>query len=149
MNRQKLILIACSAAIALTSWRAQAQNAPRQSEMPLREFRQALLDAGSYFDAHTGDDLQKRFAATPDHVLEQWYSAVPNPREFQRAVAELRQHDTSVARRQQPKLEASPLPLVVTPACAPNSIIDNSPGAQCTPAYPDPSNSSWQSMINP
>ena len=149
MNRQKLTLIACGAALALASWPAQAQDAPRQSEMPLREFRQALLDAGSYLDAHRGTDIQRKFAAVPDYVVEKWYSAVPNPREFQKAVAELKRGDASPDRRRQPMPDASSLPLTVSPACPPNSIIDNSLGAQCTPPYPDPANSSWKSMISP
>lgn len=37
----------------------------------------------------------------------------------------------------------------VVGSCLPGAIIDNSPGAACTPAYPDPTNSAWQNMVNP
>jgi hypothetical protein len=40
------------------------------------------------------------------------------------------------------------MPQAVVGSCAPNTIIDNSPGAACTPAYPDPTNTAWQIVID-
>ena len=148
MNRQRLCLIAGAAAMALTSWHARAQSAPHPREMQIPEFRQVLSDAAAYLDAHAGTDLQKRFAAVPDSAIERWYSAVPNPREFQRAVAALKQQDAAAARDSSLATNASLAPLAVSPTCGPpNTIIDNSPGAACTPAYPDPSVQSWKNMV--
>lgn len=40
-------------------------------------------------------------------------------------------------------------PELAFPSCAADTIIDNSPGAVCTPAYPDPTNTAWQALVNP
>jgi hypothetical protein len=81
------------------------------------------------------------------------YPAISNPRQLQSAVAALKQHDAEQGA--QPRLlhEASAnipaSPMLVFGTCPPNSIIDNSAGAACTPAYPDPTNSAWRNMVNP
>ena len=147
---KKATMIAFGVALLATSWPSWAQNPQDTNDMQLWEFRQVLVDLGSYLDAHKGTDFQRQFATMPDNVIENWYPAVKNPREFQKAVMGLKQHDGSMAaRRAERRVDASLLPRAVTPACVPNSIVDISTGALCTPAFPDPSNTSWQSMINP
>ncbi|HLH18357.1 MAG TPA: hypothetical protein VKX45_14135 [Bryobacteraceae bacterium] len=140
--------IAFCATLLVISWPVRAQKRQGPNDIQLSEFRQAMVDLGAYLDAHKGTDLQRKFAVLPDSAFEKWYPIVPNPRAFQSAVAALREHDAAAAPRQQPPVQATMAPMAVTPACPANSIIDIASGAACTPAYPDPSNAAWQSMIN-
>ncbi|MDQ2775793.1 MAG: hypothetical protein M3Y57_12885 [Acidobacteriota bacterium] len=90
-----------------------------------------------------------------DESLSQIYPSVANPVQLKNAVAALKQHDakaasgSAVAPRTTFSARASATPNAVVGTCSPNSIIDNSPGAACTPAYPDPNNSAWQNLVNP
>jgi hypothetical protein len=133
---------------------AQAQPAQTRNDMTTPEFREVLMDLGSYLDAHKGTDLHRQFEALPEDSLRQLMSAIPNLRRFQTAVTALKEHDAARgAQSKMPRPEGanatSIVPLAAFPACTPNTIIDNSPGAQCTPAYPDPNNGGWQAMVNP
>jgi hypothetical protein len=150
---KRLLLIMGATVLLVAPYHAQAQNAQTQTDMTTSEFRQVLVDMGSYLDAHKGTNLASQFAAIPDETLSKIYPAVSNPRQLQRAVAALKQDDAKLAATRAPQSKEAAIaratPLVAFPGCTPNSIIDNSPGAQCTPAYPDPTNGSWQAMVNP
>jgi hypothetical protein len=133
---------------------AQAQDAQTRRGMTVPEFRQTLVDLGTYLDAHKGTDLARQFSGIPDDVLSKISPAVPNPYQLQSAVAALKQHDlaraasTGASRLTGPNRTVVPN-VVFGSGCPANSIIDNSPGAACTPAYPDPTNSAWQNLVNP
>lgn len=79
--------------------------------------------------------------------------SVSNPLQLKTAVEALKKHDAEVASGSQLASRATSAPRAsitsnaVAGSCAPGSIIDNSPGSACTPAYPDPTNSSWQAMV--
>jgi hypothetical protein len=143
---KRILLMVGATTLLVAPFRAQTQNAQTQNDMTIPEFRQVLVDLGSYLDAHRGTNLSSQFEAIPDDVLKKLYPAVANPRQLQSSVATLKQHDA--AHRAQPTNLAS-TPQVVYTSCAPDSIIRNSPGAPCTPAYPDPTNGSWEAMVNP
>src|ERR1019366_40028 len=133
---------------------AQEQQAQTPNTMTTPEFRQVLLDLGSYLDAHKGTDLRRQFEAFPDDFLRQMISAVPNPRQLQKSVAALKEDDAArgAQSRMLPRASAnaaSIVPLAAFPACADNTIIDTSAGASCTPAYPDPNNAGWQALVSP
>jgi hypothetical protein len=145
---KRLLLIVGATALLVAPFRAQTQSVQTQNDMTIPEFRQVLLDMGSYLDAHKGTSLHSQFEAIPADVLVRIYPSVSNPRQLQSAVAALKQHDT--AQRLGASANISRLrPLAVFGSCAPNSIIDNSPGAACTPTYPDPTNSAWENLVNP
>ena len=113
---KKATMIAFGVALLATSWPSWAQNPQDTNDMQLWEFRQVLVDLGSYLDAHKGTDFQRQFATMPDNVIENWYPAVKNPREFQKAVMGLKQHDASMAaRRAERRVDASLLPRAVAP----------------------------------
>ncbi len=129
MNRTLLTM--CATALLIAPCHAQAQSAPTRNDMTTPEFRQVLLDLGSYVDAHKGTDLRRQFEAVPDDTLRQIYSAVPDPLQLKSAVAALKQHDERLSA--QPQLMplasatiAAVSPLAVSPACPANSIIDDS-----------------------
>ena len=150
---KRLLVIVGATALLVAPFRAQAQRAQTQNDITIPELRQAFLDLGSYLDAHKGTNLRSQFEAIPDEGLRAIYPAIPNPRQLQSAVAALKQDDAKLdATRAAQSKEAQIAhfaPLVVFPGCTPNSIIDNSSGAQCTPAYPDPTNTAWQNLVNP
>jgi len=147
---KQLLLIMGATALLVAPSRAQAQS---QNDMTIPEFRQVLVDLGSYLDAHKGTDLRSQFEAIPDNVLMKLYPTISNPRQLQSAVAALKQHDAEQGAQLRLLPEASAnisaSPMLVVGTCPPNSIIDNSSGAACTPAYPDPTNSAWRNMVNP
>jgi hypothetical protein len=145
---KRLLLIMGATAWLVAPYHAQAQTAQTQTDMTTSEFRRVLVDMGSYLDAHRGTNLASRFAAISDETLSKIYPAVSNPHQLQSAVAALTQYDA--AQRLGASAKISRLrPLAVFGSCTPNSIIDNSPGAACTPVYPDPTNSAWENMVNP
>ncbi len=144
-----LILIGVTA-LVVAPYRMHGQSMPAQDDLTGPEFRQVLIDLGSYLDAHKGTNLRRQFEALTDDGVRQIQSVTANPRKLQGAVSALKEQDAARADARQPqKPSANFSPLATFPTCAPNSIIDNSPGATCTPAYPDPGNSSWQAMVNP
>jgi len=150
MNR--FIWTACALALLITAGRAQGQNTLSTNETSVSEFRQALLDLGTYLDAHTnsGSDLRRRFEAVPYDLLEAIYPHVANPRQLENAVAALKQDDAMHAAQR--ATAATPLAqpqAAAYPACSANTIIDTAPGTACTPAYPDPTNGAWQNLVNP
>ncbi|MBV8552642.1 MAG: hypothetical protein JOY54_15195 [Acidobacteriaceae bacterium] len=148
-----LLVIAGAAALLITPCIAQVQSAQTQNPLALSEFRQVLVDLGAYIDAHKGTNLASQFSALSDEQLEKAYQAAPNSRELQTAVAALKEHDAAVANGSTPAPRAMSVPRAqVTPnavfgSCPPGSIIDNSTGATCTPNYPDPNNTSWQTVV--
>src|ERR1051326_6598069 len=94
---KRLLLLTAAAVLLVAPSRAQAQSAPTQNDLTTPEFRQVLLDLGSYLDAHKGSDLRRRFEALTDDSLTQLLSAIPNPHRFRSAVAALKQHDAEQA----------------------------------------------------
>lgn len=151
MNR--FLSIACSAAFLILTCAAQEQTSRTTSSMGVGEFRQVLVDLGSYLDAHSTTDLNlsQRFAAVPDDTLRRVLFNLANPSQFINAVAGLRQEDAmKAAARTMRKLSTGGTPSVAPdafyPNCPPGTIIDTST-TTCTPAYPDPTNWAWQNMV--
>jgi hypothetical protein len=147
MNRP--LMIVCATALLIARCHAQAQSEPTQLDMTPSEFRQVLVDMGSYLDAHKGTDLARQFAAIPDNALSNMYPAVVNPRQLQRAVAALKADDAAKAARPKGLDTQTLVPQAVVGSCLPGAIIDDSAGSACTPAFADPNNSAWQNMVNP
>ncbi len=141
----------CATALVIAAGTARGQDSNPQSVMSVPEFRQVLVDLGTYLDAHKNTNLRQRFEATPDDTLNAILPAVANPRALQRAVAGLKQDDAGRALESRPKDPARlPFkPLAVFPGCPTDTIIDTSSSALCTPSYPDPTNTAWQSLVNP
>ncbi len=145
MKRFLLVVIATALLVA-------PSYAQTKQDITIPEFRQVLVDLGSWVDAKKGTDFARQFQAIDDDVLMKMYQAVPDARRFQSLVAQLKQHKFAVHSGTQARsnfIGAGPRPLVVTgPACgAPNNIIEN--GGACTPAYPDPTDGAWQFMVGP
>jgi hypothetical protein len=121
--------------------------------MTTSEFRQVLVDLGSYLDARKGTNLASQFSALTDSALAKLYSVTPNPLQLRSAAEGLKESD--VAKAGGAALPAartagkSLTPMAVAGSCAPGAIIDNSAGSNCTPSYPDPNNTAWQNMVNP
>ena len=146
-------LIMCSATLLIATLHAQAQSVKPQNDISDLDFRQTLIDLGSYLDSHKGTDLRRQFEAIPEDYLRQMHSAVANPLQLQGAVAALKKHDADLAAERLTRAAAvtaaSPDPMAAFPSCPPNTIIDTSPGSPCTPAYADPNNTSWRAMVTP
>jgi len=161
MNR--LVLIVCAAALLIAPWNSQAQNAQTQNEMTMPEFRQVLVDLGSYLDIRKGTDLRRQFESAPDDELRALLPSVSNPRGFQHAVAQLnaslKEPDAMSAPRggSSPNDTASTSSLTASaefPACLADTIIDDLAGSAdgtrvttCTPSYPTPTNFGWVSLV--
>src|SRR5260370_22934615 len=147
---KRILLLVGASALLVAPFRAQTQSAQTQNDMTIPEFRQVLLDLGSYLDARKGTNLRSQFEAIPDDITRKLYPAVANPRRFQSAVAALKQHDSEAASGRLPSgpnMSAASLdPQAAFPSCPANTIIDTSVGAACTPAYPDSTNSAWRAM---
>jgi hypothetical protein len=132
-----------------------AQSSQASNEMTIPEFRQVLVDLGTYLDAHKGTNLASQFSAIPDEQLNKLYPAVSNPRQLQSAITTLKEHDAALASGSlvSPRTRSAPRASITPDAgvgtCGPNSIIDDSSGSACTPAYPDPNNTAWQNLVNP
>jgi hypothetical protein len=144
---KRLLLLVAATALLVAPSLAQTRD-----DITIPEFRQVLVDLGSYLDAHKGTDLARQFEAMPEEGLRQIYPSVANPRQFQRAVAALRKHDAEGAQAEAKSRGASASPMVVytDPSCQPpNTFIIDNPPAACNPAYPDPTNSAWQNLVNP
>jgi hypothetical protein len=127
---------------------------PATSTMSVQEFRQVLVDLGGYLDAHKNTNLRQQFEALTDQQLEQVLPSVQDPYALQRAVARLKEYDMRHSGRRgrlNPDFSRNSVLGAVSsyPNCSSGSIIDNSSGAQCLPAYPDPNNTAWQSLVNP
>jgi hypothetical protein len=125
----------------------QTQNAT----MSVQELRQVLVDLGSYIDAHKNTRLAAKFAALTDQSLETILPAVQDPWGLQKAVTSLKESGggRTTTTKFTPRAQLAVQPDLAFPSCTAGTIIDNSPGAVCTPAYPDPTNSAWQAMVNP
>lgn len=148
---KRLLLLVAATALLVAPSLAQTRD-----DITIPEFRQALVDLGSYLDAHKGTDLARQLEAVPDEGLREIYPSLANPRQFQRAVAALRKHDAEGAQAEAKSRPASasssvsPEVVYTDPSCQPpnTNIIDNPPAA-CNPAYPDPTNSAWENLVNP
>lgn len=64
---KRLLLIAGATALLVAPSVAQAQSA--QNEMTIPEFRQVLVDLGTYLDAHKGTNLASQFSTIPENTL--------------------------------------------------------------------------------
>ena len=96
MNR--LVSVVCLAALLAPACYVQAQNTqPNNAAMSIAEFRQVLVDTGSYLDTQKNMNLRQRFEALSDEQLEYIFSAVPDPRKLQRAVSSLRKYQATRA----------------------------------------------------
>jgi hypothetical protein len=145
---KRILLLVGASALLVAPLRAQTQSAQNQNDMTIPEFRQVLLDLGSYLDANKGTNVRSRFSALSEDALSKLYASVPNPQQLKSAVAALKQHDAAkeaVSSGGRAQVE----PNAVAGSCPPDTIIDDSSGAVCTPAYPDPNNSAWENMVNP
>ena len=150
---KQLLLVVAATALMVGPSRAQTQSAQTRNDMTIPEFRQVLIDWGSYLDARNGTDLRSKFESAPDDVLIMLYPGVSNPRELQRAVATLNKPGLAPKRHEGVKAlsgfsssqaggnEAD------TPNCPVGAIIDDSSGSQCTPAFP--SGQAWQTFVAP
>ncbi len=123
--------------------------AQTSKDITIPEFRQVLVDVGSFIDAQKGTDFARQFQAIDDESLLKLYPAVPNGRQFQTLVGKLKHQKFGVRSGKQARPEFNGLsPLVATPACgAPDTIVQN--GGSCTPSYPDPTDGAWQFMVGP
>lgn len=148
---KRLLFIAVATVLLIAP--AGAQTAETSNSMTMPEFRQVLVDLGTYLDAHKGTNLASQFSAMSDEALSNVYPSFPNLRNFQRSVEALKAESsagtskgpsTSSLARASFTTNAS----LVAGAC-PDTIIDSSAGAACAPAYPDPTNSAWQNLVNP
>ena len=153
MIKRLLLMISATALLATT---LGAQIAQPSTQMTIPEFRQVLIDLGTYLDAHKGTNLASQFSTMSDEQLSSILPSVGNPLQLKNAVEALKQNDIAVANGSTPALRGLSVPhaSLATPnavvgSCQPDSIIDNSSGAQCTPAYPDPNNTAWQNLVNP
>ena len=132
----------------------QASAQQSTNPMTVEEYRQVLVELGAYVDARKNTNLRQQFETMPDEVAQQILLSTPDPRRLQAAVNALRQDGaTAHARSSQAgfrmRAQAPIQPEAAFPSCPPNTIIDTSPGASCTPAYPDPNNTDWQQVVNP
>ena len=155
------LFLAAATLLAVPSLAQTQHSIPAtQNDISFAEFRQTVLDLGTYLDAHRGTQLAMQFEAIPDEMLARLYLAVPSPRKLQGAVAALKQHDAEARSKSlaQAQTQAgsnflkgiSPLVVYTDPSCQPpNTNIIDDPPAMCNPAYPDPTNSFWQTMVNP
>ncbi len=90
-----------------------------------------------------------------DEQLQMILPSVQEPYKLQTSVARLRQQGSSTTQAAVSQsrfigaASANFGAAAAFPACGPDSIIDTSPNATCTPAYPDPTNSAWQNLVNP
>jgi hypothetical protein len=151
-----LVVIATALLVAPSLAQSQA-DAQRRGNITMSEFRQVLVDVGSFIDAQKGTDFARQFQAIDDETLTKLYPAVPDGRQFQSLVAKLKRYKFSARpatqagsnfNRATPSSNFQFTPLLVTPACgAPDAIISNT-GA-CTPGYPDPTDGAWQFMVTP
>jgi hypothetical protein len=146
---KRFLLVMIATALLVTPSLAQTKH-----DITIPEFRQVFVELGSWVDAQKGTDFARQFQAIDDETLMKMYPAVPDGRQFQSLVRQLKQHKFAVRPRTQARSNfnvAGPLvnvagPLVATPACgAPNTIIEN--GGACTPAYPDPTDGGWTFMV--
>jgi hypothetical protein len=153
---KKLLLVVIATALLVAPSLAQSQgDAQRRGNITMSEFRQTLVDVGTFVDAQKGTDFARQFQAIDDETLTKMYPAVPDGRQFQTLVAKLKRYKFSTRsstqaspnfNRATPRSNFQFTPLVVTPACgAPDAIISNT-GA-CTPGYPDPTDGAWQFMV--
>jgi hypothetical protein len=141
-------VVICAAAFLITQCSVRAQSAAPDTGMSVSEFRQVLLDLGSYLDARKGTNLHQQFESLTDDGVKLILSSISNPGRLETAVAALKRDGAGQTLNATARM-ARPQPEAAFPACSANTIIDNSPGAACTPAYPDPNNSSWRAMVNP
>ena len=65
---------------------AQAQSTRAPKEFNVSEFRQVLLDFGSYLDAHRGTNVRQQMEAVSDDGLSLLYTHLPNFRRVQSAI---------------------------------------------------------------
>lgn len=148
---KRLLFIAVATALLIAP--AGAQTAETSNSMTMPEFRQVLVDLGTYLDAHKGTNLASQFSAMSDETLRNLYPSFSNPRALQRSVDSLKAQGaagTSKGRSTSPLERASSaMNASLIAGNCPDTIIDNSAGAVCAPAYPDPTNSAWQNMVNP
>lgn len=153
MIKRLMLMISATALLVAT---LGAQTAQPSTQMTIPEFRQVLIELGTYLDAHKGTNFAGQFSTMSDEQIGDILPSVSNPLQLKSAVDALKQNDAAAANGSTPAARglAGPRSSLATPnavvgSCQPNSIIDNSPGAQCTPAYPDPNNTAWQSLVNP
>ena len=158
MNRA-LLIAEYATALLIAPCYAQVQDTATQNELSQPEFRQVLIDLGSYLDAHKGTDLLKQFEAIPDSTLSQIYPAVANPRQLQAAVRALRAEDAVKAAGAKRLATRTPVPDagVYLGGCSSSSgcacpagvIIDDAAGSICVPAYPNSTNMDWRNLVSP
>jgi hypothetical protein len=149
---KRLLSIAAATVLLLSPVGALAQSTPATNNMSISEFRQVLVDLGSYLDARKGTDLSRQFAGLSDDALSKILPSVANAQQLKISVEALKSHDAEATVRAQtasPLAKLAPVSNAVVGSCPPNTIIDNSVGAACTPAYPDPTNSAWENLVNP
>ena len=148
---KRLLLVVIATVLLVAPSYAQSKH-----DITIPEFRQVFVDLGSWIDAQKGTDFARQFQAIDDDTLTRMYPAVPDGRQFQSLVRQLKQQKFGVRSRTQAGANFRSNfrsnfngagPLVATPACgAPDTIIQN--GGACTPAYPDPTDGPWQFMVN-
>ena len=151
MKKRFMLLAAAATALVVP---ITAQTSQTRTEMTIPEFRQVLIDLGTYLDSHKGTNLATQFSEASDDTLAKVYPAVADLGRLERAVKALKEHDAAVASGSalivgRPAARASMMASAVAGACPPDTIVSNSPGASCTPAYPDPTNTAWQNLVNP
>ncbi|HEY3841144.1 MAG TPA: hypothetical protein VGL72_31450 [Bryobacteraceae bacterium] len=147
---KRLLSLIGASVLLVAPFRAQTPGAQTENDLTLPELQGVLQDLGSYLDSHKGTNFRSQFQAIPDEVLRRLSPAIKNPRQLKTAVTALKETDAAVAGKRVdaiPTLGATTLgPDATFPSCPPNTIIDTSASATCTPSYPDSTNSAWRAM---
>jgi hypothetical protein len=153
MKNLGILLLGC--ALLVSPSMAQTEN----NNISLSEFRQALVDLMGMANTPQGLDLAMQLPTLPDSALAVFYSRIPNPKQFQTAVATMKAKRAgrlgsigrggrglalaaaSIPRRAQTNL--SPALSLSSPA----SGIASTQVPDFTPQDPQyPSGSNWQNM---
>ena|ERR1700692_3301377 len=72
----KQLLSMIGAVVLLAApYNAKAQSTASRDGLTIPEFRQVLVDLGTYLDAHKGTNLASQFSALPDSALGEIYPA--------------------------------------------------------------------------
>ena len=135
------------AVVFTTNLAAQPYSSPAaqgRTDISLPEFRQVLVDWGTFIDQHKGTNLRSQFESAPDYALAALYPAGADMKRLQSALTALKTPAAAAsANNFTPRVAATPL--AQFPNCSAGEIIDDAGGSTCTPSYP--SGSAWAAMV--
>jgi hypothetical protein len=156
---KNLLLLVLGSTLLVSPSVAQSAN-----DISIPEFRQTLTDYLTLTDEYRGTNYAPLLASVPDSTLTQWYTAVPDGRQFQRAVSsfkasmEARMHSAAARGLSKPAVAATPVPRHPTAAAESAQSSPFGPGIGASgigsPAVPDytlytpnyPSGPNWSLM---